>query len=134
MGNIEGISNHHPRVLIIEDDPCYCRLMERYIERCGGYFRSVVDGKTGLEKAMAGQFDLAFVDIQLPELDGFMVATLLREHGSDMPLVAMTSLQLEGMKPKALAMGFDEFLVKPICESTVAKLLETYVCYDTKIG
>ena len=126
MGNAEETLNRNPRVLIVEDDPCYCRLLEHYIERCGGYFRCAVDGEAGLKKAMTGQFDLAFIDIQLPKMDGFMVATLLREYESEMPLIAMTSLQLEGMKLKAIAMGFDEFLVKPLPESTVAKLLETY--------
>ena len=93
MGKIEDILVRHPRVLIIEDDPCYCRLMERYVQRCGAYYRCVADGKTGLEKALTDQFDLAFVDIQLPQLDGFMIATLLRESGCKMPLIAMTSLK-----------------------------------------
>ena len=134
MGNIEAIMERHPRVLIIEDDPCYCRLLERYVERCGGYFRRAADGKAGLEKAMAGQFDMAFVDIQLPKMDGFMVAMLLREYGFPTPLVAMTSLQFEGMKPKAITMGFNEFLIKPISENMVAKLLRRYAGCDTETG
>ena len=117
----------HPRILVIEDDVCYQRLLERYIHRCGGHLGCASDGKTGLEKALSHHYDIVFVDIQLPKLDGFMVATLLREAGCEIPLIAMTAFQLEGMKSKAHAMGFNEFLVKPIFESTIAKLLESYV-------
>lgn len=123
---MEEMTNAHCRVLIIEDDPCYQKLIERYVRRCGATVRIAADGRTGLEKALTGDYDLVFVDIQLPQLDGFMVATLLREQDDQIPLIAMTSLRLEGMGLKASAVGFNEFLCKPVSEHTVARLIDQY--------
>ena len=100
--------------------------MSRYIHRCGGTVGVAEDGKAGLDKARSGHYDLAFVDIQLPKMDGFMVATLLREQGYRLPLIGMSSLCMESMAAKARAVGFDEFWCKPIVEHTVMRLLAQY--------
>lgn len=117
-------SNQYPHVLIIDDDFCHRRLLERFILRYGGRCDSASDGESGLKKAMSDDYDLAFVDIQLPKLDGFMVTTLLRESGCKMPLIAITSLQIEDLESKAYAIGFDNFLTKPISENEVIKQLK----------
>lgn len=127
---MKEISRMAPRVLIIDDDPCYRRLLERYLRRCGAMSGFATDGKSGMEKAMAGRYDLALVDIQLPLLDGFMVATLLREQGCTQPLIGMSSLEMEGMRAKALAVGFDDYHPKPISEKAVANLLAEHTRFE----
>ena len=130
---MKDIPRMAPHVLIIEDDPCYRRLLERYIQRCGAMSGYASDGRTGMEKALAGNYDLTLVDIQLPLLDGFMVATLLREQGYTQPLIGMSSLRMEGMKPKALAVGFNDYHPKPISEKAVSNLLVEYTQSFTDI-
>ena len=124
---IQEAPGTHSRILVIEDDLGYQRLIERCLRRCGvAEVDFSADGKSGMEKILTGDYDLAFVDIQLPRLDGFMIATLLREQDCQIPLIAMTALKIEGLSHKALAVGFDEFQIKPLSENTILRLLRQY--------
>ncbi len=125
-----GTQSH---ILVIEDDLCYQRLIERCLRRCGVVeIDFSADGKSGMEKVLTGDYDLAFVDIQLPQLDGFMIATLLREQDWQIPLVAMTALKIEGLEHKALAVGFDEFQIKPLSENTILRVLKKHLPFATE--
>ena len=123
---MENTSDSALRVLIVEDDPCYQRLLERYVCRGGGSVGVAEDGRSGLEKILTGRYDLVFLDIQLPQLDGFMVATMCREQGCSLPLIGMSAFRLEGMASKAAAVGFSDFIHKPISEPTVQRFLAEY--------
>ena len=115
-----------PWVLIVEDDPGHQRLLELYLKRAGCQCDCCFDGKTGLDKAMEGSYDIIFIDINIPELDGFMVATLLREHDTEVALVAITALELEGIKRKALAVGYSDFMQKPLEQDAIETVLDRY--------
>lgn len=120
-----GITN--PRVLIIEDDPGHQRLIELYLKRAGCHCDFSEDGKKGIEKATSGHYDLIFADLNIPEIDGFMVATLLRERGVEIPLIAVTALQLEGIRRKASAVGYDDFLRKPFGQTDIVNILDKFI-------
>ena len=111
------------RVLIIEDDPGHQRLMELYLRRAGCDCELASDGKKGIQKATADHYDLIFVDINIPVIDGFMVATLLRDQDVRTPLVAVTALELEGIRRKATAVGYDTFLRKPFQQAEIEEVL-----------
>ena len=119
--------NRLPSVLIIEDDPGHQRLLEIYVKRAGCATDACYDGKTGVEMAVSKQYDLILVDIHIPELDGFMVATQLRDMGYQMPMVAVTALKLHGIERKALAVGFNDFLQKPIKQEDITTILDKYL-------
>ena len=116
-----------PKVLVIEDDPGHQKLLELYIKRSGCSCDCSYDGRTGLEKALTNAYDLILCDINIPEMDGFMVAMQIRDAGNHTPLIAITALQLEGMKRKAIAIGYNDFLEKPIEQAHIEKLLHIYV-------
>ena len=124
----------HPKVLIVEDDPGHQRLLEIYIKRLGCECDCCYDGRSGLDKAVADDYDLIFVDIHIPELDGFMVAIQLREHSIQTPMVAITALKLEGIERKALAVGYNDFLAKPIEPESLAVLVQKYTFSDSVRG
>ncbi len=115
-----------PWVLIIEDDPGHQRLLELYLKRAGCQCDCSFDGKAGLDKAIHGDYDLIFVDINIPEMDGFMVATLLRERDPNVVLVAITALELEGIKRKALAVGYNDFMQKPLEQEAIEAVLDEH--------
>lgn len=114
------------RVLIIEDDPGHQRLLELYLKRAGCECDFASDGKKGLQKAASGVHDLVFIDINIPEIDGFMVATLLRDQDIQIPLVAVTALELEGIRRKATAVGYNDFLKKPFEQAQIEAVLNKY--------
>ncbi|MDH4008312.1 MAG: response regulator [Desulfuromonadales bacterium] len=119
-------SNDPPSVLIAEDDLIYQRLLEKYIEQAGGRCEFASDGKDAFEKATENEYDLIFIDIHIPSLDGIMLVKLLREDGCTTPLIAVTALQLECLERNALTVGFNEFFQKPISKAEILSLFEKY--------
>jgi CheY-like chemotaxis protein len=116
-----------PIVLIIEDDPGHQRMLEILVKRLGCHCDCAFNGKAGLAKANTNRYDLIFVDIHIPELDGFMVVRFLRDRGLSTPAIAVTALQLDGIDRSALAAGFNDFLRKPIDQQMVADILNKHL-------
>ena len=127
---MEDMAVLRPRVFVVEDDPGYQRLLERTLTRLGCDCRCCNNGKTALELVSAACYDLVFIDIHIPELDGFMVACQLREMGYTHPLIAISALKLEGIERKAKAVGFDDYLPKPIEQEHIEQLLARYIVND----
>jgi DNA-binding response OmpR family regulator len=119
-------SKNQPNVLIIEDDPGHQRILELYLTRAGCTCECCFDGKTGLQKAMSGEFQLIFIDIHIPEMDGFSVATRLSEHGDQTPLIAVTALTIGSLRRNALKIGFKEFLQKPFSEKQIQNIVAQF--------
>jgi two-component system, cell cycle response regulator DivK len=104
------------RVLVIEDNERNLYLVTYILERQGFHVSSARDGSSGIERAVAERPDLVILDIQLPQMDGYEVAKALRavrELGNT-PIVAVTSYAMPGDREKALAVGCNGYLEKPI--------------------
>ncbi|MCE5185331.1 MAG: response regulator [Planctomycetaceae bacterium] len=117
----------HPKVLIVEDDPGHQKLLELYLRRMGCDCDCCFDGKTGLKMACRNSYDILFIDIHIPEMDGFMLATQLRDRSYKAPLVAVTALKMEGIRRNALKVGYNDFLEKPIDQDDLANIVHHYV-------
>ena len=115
-----------PKVLVIEDDPGHQRIFEIYLKRAGADCDCCFDGRSGLEKALEYDYDLMIIDIHIPELDGFAIATRLRDEHKQTPLIAVTALTIEGLKKNALKVGFNEFVQKPLSEDKIKGFLGKY--------
>jgi CheY-like chemotaxis protein len=131
MPGMEPERKHPPRVLLIEDDPGHQRLLEIYIKRLGCQCECCFDGQVGLEKATDNEYDLILADIHIPELDGFILAVKMREMGIRTPMIAVTALKLDGIERKALAVGYNAFLSKPINQEALADLVRRYIRPDS---
>jgi len=83
------------------------------------------DGLTAVQIALALEPDVALVDLGLPGLDGFEVAARVRgdRRGEKIRLVAITGYGLEEYRSKAMQVGFQEYVVKPINPEDLAALL-----------
>ena len=119
-----------PKVLIIEDDPGHQKLLQHLIEKAGCSCDCADDGRDGVMKAISNDYDLIFVDIHIPNLDGFVVVTTLRERGITIPMIAVTALTLDGVDRVALDAGYNDFLRKPIEQEDVARVIEKYLNTD----
>ncbi len=119
--------------LVIEDDPGHQRILELRIKRSGCGCECAFDGRTGLDMALNRRYDILFIDINIPDLDGFMVACQLRESGLAAPLIAVSALKLEGLEKQALAAGYNEFYRKPIEQDMVQGILDKYL-FSKKAG
>jgi CheY-like chemotaxis protein len=103
-------------VLIIEDNEQNLYLMRFLLEQNGFIVSDAVDGPKGIEAACALHPDLILLDIQLPLMDGYAVATELRKRGGleATPIIAVTSYAMVGDREKALSSGATGYIEKPI--------------------
>ncbi len=97
----------------MEDDANILNLLSAYLESAGHEVVVASDGKLGLELALAERFDLCVLDVMLPSARGTAIATAMREHGIDTPVVFLTALGAETDILHGFGAGADDYLVKP---------------------
>ena len=104
------------KILIIEDNAANLELMTYLLGAFGYRLITADDGERGLELALRERPDLVICDIQLPGMDGYMVARRLRADPSrrDVPMIAVTALAMVGDRDRSLAAGFNGYISKPI--------------------
>jgi CheY-like chemotaxis protein len=112
------------RIVIVEDNADVRELLLLKLRRLGHSVDAVADGLAGVTAIIDGKPDLALVDIGLPGLDGYEVATQVRQFlGPGVVLVAVSGFGQPEDKRKALEAGFDEHITKPADVSDIENLL-----------
>ncbi|HET6572080.1 MAG TPA: ATP-binding protein [Fimbriiglobus sp.] len=116
------------RILLAEDNEVNQVLARRLLERRGHAVTVVGNGRQALDALDRGGFDVALLDVQMPELDGLTVAAKLRERergtGRRLPLLALTAYSMQGDRERCLAAGMDGYLSKPIRAAELFAVLE----------
>jgi len=117
------------RILAVEDTPHNLYLMTYLLEAGGHEVDQATSGTEGLAAARASKPDLVLLDIQLPDLDGHRVLTLLREDPdlADVAVVAVTAYAMVGDRDKKLSAGFDGYLSKPLDPETFVASVEVHL-------
>lgn len=112
-------------VLLVEDSPEFRTYVTRTIRRSGGEIDCAENGLEGIKLALGYQYDVILMDLRMPKLDGFEATRKLREWGYDGSIVALTGAEKMPDRESCLAIGFDDFLTKPVHRArllyTVAK-------------
>ncbi len=104
----------HKRLLVI-DDSLNTREIVRDVLEAHGYLVTLAeDGRDGLQKAQAGEFDAVLTDVEMPNMDGFALTVALRaeERYRDVPIIIITSRQKEEDKRRGIQAGADAYIVK----------------------
>lgn len=100
-------------ILIIEDQEKLALNIKKYLEM-ENYAASVVfDGEEGLKKALAENYDLIILDINLPKCDGLQICSLLRRQNKNMPIFMLTARSGQQDIITGLNSGADDYLIKP---------------------
>ena len=101
------------RVLIVDDEPAIRRFVRTTLSVQGYEVLEAEDGRTALEVARRSSVDILVLDLGLPDVDGFEVIRTLREGGSTVPIIVLSSRTDEAGKVKALDLGADDYVMKP---------------------
>lgn len=101
------------RILIVEDEVDLANLIEITLINAGFTVVKANEGRTGLELALSGSFDLIMLDIMLPEVDGLEICRQVRVNDPSTPIVMLTARDTETDRIMGLNMGADDYLTKP---------------------
>lgn len=116
-------------VLLIEDNEHNRYLATFLLENHGYTVTHANDGLKGIELSKTMRPDVVLLDIQLPTMDGYAVASALSEifPGKNVPIIAVTSYAMVGDKEKALAAGCTGYIEKPIDPENFIKDIERII-------
>ncbi|MEL6963073.1 MAG: response regulator transcription factor [Pseudomonadota bacterium] len=112
-------------VLLIEDDVDAADYLVKGLKESGHQIEHAADGKAGLLKAAAENFDVLIVDRMLPELDGLSLVQHLRATGDTTPVLFLSALGEVDDRVKGLRAGGDDYLVKPYAFAELLARVET---------
>jgi CheY-like chemotaxis protein len=116
-----------PRVLVAEDNIVNQRIIEALLTRRGQTTVVVSNGREAIDAWRREPFDAIFMDVQMPEMDGFEATAAIRaaERGTEthIPIVAMTAHAMSGDRERCLAAGMDEYVAKPISVKEIDRIL-----------
>lgn len=101
------------KILLVEDDTRTADFILKGLQQSGYIAVHAPNGKDGFFKATSESYDLAIVDIMLPDLDGFSLIGKLRSQGLTLPVIVLSARSSVEDKIRALQIGSDDYLVKP---------------------
>lgn len=116
------------RILIVEDSPTMRQLMVFALKRMKGVeIVEAQDGMDGLRKVTSDDFDLAFVDINMPVMNGLKLISLIRgeQNLAQMPICVITTEGAREDRERALSLGANEYLTKPIQANKVLAIAKS---------
>jgi CheY-like chemotaxis protein len=104
------------KILLVEDNEMNRDMLSRRLIRRGFEVTMAVDGRQGIDKALAEPFDLILMDMSLPEVDGWTATRELRKapQTSSVPIIALTAHAMAGDRQQALDAGCNDYDTKPI--------------------
>ncbi len=119
------IGNHLPaaRILVVDDGESNRKLITLVLTRAGASVQTARHGKEAVEAATRTSFDLILMDMQMPVMDGFTAAEILRDQGFDGPIIALTADAMKGTEERCRQAGCTGFLTKPIDMDKLVKSL-----------
>lgn len=118
------------RILLAEDNPVNQKLANLMLTKAGYQVTVSGNGRETVEKYSSSpqNFDLIFMDVQMPEMDGLEATGKIRNLGfHDIPIVAMTAHAMKGHREKCVKAGMNDYVTKPIKREIVFEMIEKWV-------
>ncbi|MCM1513733.1 MAG: response regulator transcription factor [Anaeroplasma bactoclasticum] len=101
------------QILLVEDDQDLNQLIAYYLKRAHYEVTICVNGMEALKMILSSHFDLVISDIMMPGMDGFGLATKIREIDHMIPILFISALEDQTSKKRGFQLGIDDYLVKP---------------------
>jgi PAS domain S-box-containing protein len=118
-------------ILLAEDNVVNQRLATRLLEKRGHRVVIAVNGKEALQVLQKNSFDLVFMDLQMPEMDGMEATATIRDaekqNGGHLQIFALTAHAMAGDRERCLAAGMDGYLSKPIRPVELDDVLQSHI-------
>jgi len=124
-----SLSDMSPDVLIVDDNRINRDVAAEILRKAGCQVKVVGSGFSAIEEVKEKDFDIIFMDIQMPEMDGIEATKIIKSlHLKKMPpVIAMTAYSLEGDKNKYLREGLDDYVSKPLRASKLINKIKIWL-------
>ena len=117
-------------ILVVEDNPVNQKLLVIFLEKAGFNVTVASNGQEAVDIIKNNrEFNVIFMDIHMPVMDGVSATKLIREMGVELPIIALTANVIKEDVDKFLANGMNDYIAKPI---NFDKLQEILLEYSTK--
>ena len=117
------------RILVVDDSPSQLFGMQKIIERMGHEVLSATNGEEGVRAAKEQIPDLILMDVVMPELNGFQATRKISkdERTSHIPIIMVTTKNLQTDKVWGMRQGAKDYLVKPVAEKALTAAIKEYL-------
>jgi len=116
------------RVLVAEDNPVNLKVAMALLEKAGCDVSSAENGAKAIELLNQKSFDLVFMDVQMPVMDGLEAVKQIRASGKwrDLPIIALTAHAMKGDSERCIQAGMSDYLAKPVGAKELQAMLEKW--------
>ena len=133
LKNLEDLKFEGKRILLVEDHPVNAEIAKNVLQMTGLEVEWVVDGEAAVERmanSKEGEFDLVFMDIQMPNMDGYQATAAIRAmttYARRIPIVAMTANAFADDIRRAKEVGMNGDISKPLDFNELARILQKWI-------
>jgi PAS domain S-box-containing protein len=123
---VNGGERPRLKALVVDDNEVNIILMCKILEIEGHFYEVGSNGKQAIKMFAEQDFDIVFMDVQMPEMDGYEATSYIRQlkKGKNIPIVAITAHAMSGDKDKCYKAGMNYYLPKPIYSADLIAILE----------
>lgn len=114
------------RVLLVEDYPVNVKVALKFLSRWGVLVDVAENGLIGLEKFLAGSYDLILMDLQMPVMDGYTSTQQIRETNAEIPVIALTASATYSNRDRAISAGINDYVTKPFNPNDLFQKIAKY--------
>lgn len=124
---LQGIS-----ILLAEDNPVNQKMVSVLLGKAGYSVDVAENGRIAIAKVLSKDYDLIFMDLQMPEMDGIEATRQIRSQEGEkhLPIVAMTAHALKGDRERCMAAGMDDYIAKPVNPSDLFAMINKWAMME----
>jgi PAS domain S-box-containing protein len=127
LSETKDFENGH--ILVVEDNLMNQKYISSLLNKWNRHFTVVSDGRQAVEQIHKHKFDIIFMDLQMPHMDGYEATIAIRSTqtpSQHVPIIALTASAMLDQKVKAMAVGMSDFLPKPFAPNQLFEMLQKY--------
>jgi signal transduction histidine kinase/CheY-like chemotaxis protein len=125
----QPLEQNRGTILVVEDNRINQKVLSHQLQNLGFTIEVAENGLEAVERVKTRRYDLIFMDVQMPVMDGFQATREIRSLGGDsssIPIVAVTANAFQSERDKCLSLGMDDYLMKPLDKDRLKEALQRW--------
>ncbi|WP_338815739.1 response regulator (plasmid) [Bernardetia sp. Wsw4-3y2] len=119
---------NNPLILVVDDNTTNLTVAKKILEKSGCQIITAVNGKEAIHKIKNNQFELVYMDIQMPEMDGVTATRFIKRLKISVPpIIALTAFTVADEKERFISAGMDDYLPKPVKAETLIQKTKQWI-------